>query len=150
MKKCNSGINCPVTGENTCCKCCDKLQTCEGACEDALDLTAVCPDEVDEATESLPALFGQKEVAVIQAMTDLLKQKKALEEQEAKVREQLVAAMDAHGIKSFENDLLKVVFVAASTRTTIDSKALKKDLPDVAEKYSKTSSVKASVKISLK
>lgn len=150
MKKCNGGIDCPVTGENTCCKCCDKLQNCESACEDAFDLTAVCPNEVDEAEESLPALFGKKEVAVIQAMTDLLKQKKALEEQEANVREQLVAAMDAYGIKSFENDLLKVVFVAATTRTTIDSKALKKDLPDADEKYSKSSKVKASVKITLK
>lgn len=40
--------------------------------------------------------------------------------------------------------------IAATTRTTIDSTKLKKDLPDVAAKYSKTSNVSASVKITVK
>lgn len=87
---------------------------------------------------------------MIQAMTDLLKQKKALEEQEKTVRAKLVEAMDAYGVKSFENELLKVTYVAATSKTTVDSKTLKKDMPDVYEKYSKTSPVAASVRISLK
>jgi alanyl-tRNA synthetase len=148
MKKCNSGETCPVSGENLCCKSCEKLQTCEDACNEALDLTANCPDEVEEP-DAL-TVFQTKETAVIQAMSDLLKQKKALEEQEKQIREKLVETMDAYGIKSFENDLLKVTYVAATSKTSIDSKALKKDLPDIAEKYSKTSPVAASVRISLK
>lgn len=127
MKKCNSGSTCPVSGKNICCKSCDKLQTCPDACEDALDLTKTCPDEADEPEQTALQQFQTKEVNVIQAMTDLLNQK-----------------------KSFENEFLKVTYVAATSKTTIDSKTLKKEMPDVYEKYSKTSPVAASVRISLK
>lgn len=58
--------------------------------------------------------------------------------------------MGQFGIKSFENDILKVTYVAPTTKTTIDSKALKKDKPDVYKKYAKTSNVKASVRITVK
>lgn len=150
MKKCNSGSTCPVSGKNICCKSCDKLQTCPDACEDALDLTKTCPDEADEPEQTALQQFQTKEVNVIQAMTDLLNQKKALEEQEKTVRAKLVEAMDAYGVKSFENEFLKVTYVAATSKTTVDSKTLKKEMPDVYEKYSKTSPVAASVRISLK
>lgn len=150
MKKCNSGTTCPASGENLCCKECSKLQTCPDACEDAFDLTKACPDEVDEPEENPLTVFQTKETKVIQAMADLLKQKKALEEQEKEVRSKLVEAMDAYGVKSFENDILKVTFVAATSRTGIDSAKLKKEMPDIAAKYSKVTPVAASVKITLK
>ena len=72
------------------------------------------------------------------------------EEKEKEVRAALEAAMGQFGIKSFENDILKVTYVAPTKKTTIDSKALKKDHPDVYEKYAKTSDVKASVRITVK
>jgi predicted phage-related endonuclease len=40
--------------------------------------------------------------------------------------------------------------VEPTTRTTIDSKKLKEDLPAIAEKYSKTTVVKGSVRIDVK
>ncbi len=150
MRKCNSGILCPILGGNTCCKDCDKLQTCPDPCDDALDLTSICPDEVIEPEQTALQQFQTDESNVIQTMADLLRQKKVLEEQEKTVRAKLVEAMDTYGVKSFENDLLKVTYVAATSKTTIDSKSLKKDMPDVYEKYSKTSPVAASVRISLK
>ena len=72
------------------------------------------------------------------------------EEQEKEMRVQLMAAMEKYGVKSFENEDVKFTYVAATTRTTIDSTKLKKELPDVAAKYSKTSNVSASVKITVK
>lgn len=147
MKKCKSG-GCPISGEEICCKGCDKLQTCEIACEDALDLTTICPDEQDEPSEL--EVFKQNQVAVIQAITDILKSKKELEEKEKKIREKLMKAMEANGIKKFSSDWLDVTYVAPTTRTSIDSAKLKKEKPDVYAAYSKTSNVSASVKISLK
>lgn len=76
--------------------------------------------------------------------------KQELEDKEKEVRAALEAAMGQFGIKSFENDILKVTYVAPTTKTTIDSKALKKDKPDIYEKYAKTSNVKASVRITVK
>lgn len=147
MRKCKA-FECEITGENLCCKDCDKLQTCESACEDALDQTKVCADEMEE--ETALQLFQRKETAVIQAMVDLLKSKKALEEQEKTVRARLVDTMEIYGVKSFENELLKVTHVGATTKTTLDSKRLKAEQPEVYKEYSKTSPVAASVRIALK
>lgn len=132
-------------GSNICCEYCEKRSGCDSAC---FGSASECDYAFDD--ENALAVFEQKELDTIQAMTKMLQQKKELEEQEKAVRKQLVEAMGAYGIKSFDNDLLKITYVAPTTRTSIDSKALKKDLPDIAAKYSKTSNVSASVKITLK
>lgn len=147
MRKCKA-FECERTGKNICCKDCEQLQTCQDACEDALNQTGTCPDEVEE--ETAVQLFQTKEVAVIRAMADMLRQKKELEAREKEVRAKLVEAMDAYGVKSFENDLLKVTHIAATSKTTVDSKRLKKEQPEVYAEYSKTSTVAASVRIALK
>lgn len=42
----------------------------------------------------------------------------------------------------------KLTYVSPSTRTSIDSKKLKEEEPSIAEKYSKTTNVKASIRLS--
>jgi len=147
MRKCKA-FECEITGENKCCKDCDELQTCPNGCEDALDQTKTCPDEMQE--ETALQLFQRKETAVIKAMADMLNQKKDLEEQEKTVRAKLIEAMDKYGVKSFENELLKVTHIGATTKTTLDSKRLKAEQPELYKEYSKTSPVAASVRITLK
>ena len=58
--------------------------------------------------------------------------------------------MEAHGVKKWDNDVMTVTYTAPTTRTSIDSSKLKKELPDVFSKYSKTSNVKSSIRIKLK
>ena len=77
-------------------------------------------------------------------------QKKAAEAQAQELRAQLMAAMEKNGVTSFENENIKVTYVAPTTRTAIDSAKLKKELPEIAQKYTKTSNVKASLRITLK
>ena len=43
-----------------------------------------------------------------------------------------------------------VTRIEPSTKTTIDSEKLRADLPEIAEKYSKTSNVKGYVKITVR
>ena len=66
------------------------------------------------------------------------------------MREALEQAMSEYGITSFENEYVKVTHVAPTTKTSVDSKKLKAELPDVYAKYSKTSNVSGYVKISAK
>lgn len=96
------------------------------------------------------ALFQSKAIAVMQGIAELDRQKKMLEAQDKNLRQELQEAMDKYGVKKFENDILKITYVEPTTRTTIDSARLKKELPAVADKYSKTSQVKASVRIEVK
>ena len=49
-----------------------------------------------------------------------------------------------------ENDFLKVSYRKASTRTTVDSKKLKEELPDIYEAYTKTSNVASSIVMEVK
>ena len=98
----------------------------------------------------LPAPFQTKALAVMQQIADLDKQKKLLEAQDKEVRQELQRCMDEYGIKSFENEILKITYIEPTTRTTLDSARLKKELPAVAEKYSKRSLVKGTVRIEVK
>lgn len=133
-------------GQKICCFECDKKETCDAACQYASNEGCENLYEEDTAMQA----FNDKAMTLMKNIADLDRQKKALEEQDKQVREALKKAMDDFGIKSFENDILKVTFVAETTRTSIDSAKLKKDHPDIAEKYSKTSKVSASVRISVK
>ena len=101
-----------------------------------------------ESTEL--TVFQSKALATMQTIADLDLQKKQLEAQDKVVRQQLQELMDQYGIKKFENDILKITYVEPTTRTTIDSKKLKEDLPAIAEKYSKVTQVKGSVRIEVK
>lgn len=64
------------------------------------------------------------------------------------LKEELIEAMESNGITDgFETNGLKVIYKKPSTRTTLDSKKVKEELPDIFEKYSKTSEVKSSVSL---
>lgn len=159
MKTCISGTPCPETGESICCKGCDKLSDCQSACTDAFDQARICPNELDLTESAVDtetdvetdlALFERKESNLINAVSFLFKQKEALEKQEKLLRSKLASAMDTYGIKSFENDSLKLTYIPPTTRNSLDSTRLKKEMPEIAEKYNKVSKVSASVKITMK
>lgn len=44
-------------------------------------------------------------------------------------------------------DDLKITHVSASTRTSVDTKKLKEEEPEIAKKYTKTTNVKATLKL---
>ena len=77
-------------------------------------------------------------------------QKKKAEAQAQELRAAIMETMEKNGVKKFENDQIILTYVESTTRTSIDSAKLKKDMPEVAEKYTKTSNVKASLRITLK
>lgn len=87
---------------------------------------------------------------VIKQLQVLELEAKKITEKEKSLKEELLNAMETHGIKKWENDLISVTYTAPTTRTSIDSAKLKKDLPEVAAKYSKTSNVKSSIRIKVK
>lgn len=77
-------------------------------------------------------------------------QKKEAEANAEKLRQMLLEQMREQGIKSFENDRIKLTYIEPTTRETIDSARLKKEMPEIAEQYKKVSNVKDSVRITLK
>ena len=138
----------PTCGQSICCFYCDRKDSCEEACGDAKDGVAQkCQDAFSE--ENALLTMKKDAAAVIKAIADLTIQKKKLEEKEKEMRAQLVKAMEQYGVKKFESDVT-FTYTAPTVRNSIDSVKLKKELPDVAAKYTKTSNVSASVKIEVK
>lgn len=139
----------PTCGQNICCFECDRKGSCDEACEDVKDgMEPDCPDAFDEDTALV--IMKKDTAAVIKKIAALTIQKKKIEDQEKEMRAQLLKAMEQYGVKKFESDSVTFTYTAPTVRNSIDSTKLKKELPDVAAKYMKTSNVSASVKIEVK
>lgn len=87
---------------------------------------------------------------IVSFQKESLKMKLIEDDLKAKIK----TAMEENGIdKGFnvetEEGSLKVTYRKPTTRTTVDSKKLKEDLPDIYEEYSKTSNVSSSISISV-
>lgn len=75
-------------------------------------------------------------------------QKKNAEERSKKLKEVILKEMEDRNLQSIEKDGIKITYVSPTTRKTIDSTALKKDYPEIAEKYTKETQIKATLRIS--
>lgn len=137
---------CPK-GLNICCGTCEDREVCSNACGYRNEWET-CEFRETVSDEVVP--FESAGAVVIQKIGTLMRLKKELEDQEKQLKEQLVKAMEAYGVKSFENDLIKMVYVAPTTRSTVDSAKLKKDHPELVKQYTKTSDVSASVRVTVK
>ena len=66
------------------------------------------------------------------------------------LKEKLLAEMEKHGILKIETDELLINYVAPYSKETFDSKALRKDNPDLYDQYVKIGTVSGSVRMKLK
>ena len=146
MIKCREAT-CDYGNGDICCNECAKVG-CDMRCDYNHPMCGLSFVEETETTDL--ALFQSNAMVIMRKIAELDLQKKQLEAQDKAVRQELQAAMDKYGVKKFENDILKITYVEPTTRTSIDSARLKKELPAVAEKYSKISQVKGSVRIEVK
>ena len=89
-------------------------------------------------------------VRLTRTIDSLNEQKKEAETRLDEIKQVLIKAMKHNGIKTLENDYIALTYVAPTTRSTIDSARLKKELPDVAAAYGKTSEVAESLLIKVK
>ena len=92
-------------------------------------------------------VFEQQHMEVFQKLSDVVKTKKHLEDQEKKFKEQLEKAMDQYDIKSIDNHFVKITRVNGSTSTSVDLKAMEEKEPklyaELLEDYPKVSTKKS-------
>ena len=149
MLKCKIASESPC-GKDCCCYDCKDAKKCEDKCPTYEELGKDVLTKCEELEQTEVVTLDKKVPESIKILTDIVQQKKHIEEVEKQVRETLLHTMEQHGIKSFENDVIKLTYVAPSERKTIDSTRLKKEHPEIAEAYMKVSQVKSSVKIEVK
>lgn len=92
------------------------------------------------------------EITVVPEQMQKLQQYQAIkleaEMLEKELKAELLHAMEEYGIKKWSNDYFQATYIGETERTSVDTKRLKEELPDIAEEYSKTSKVKPSVRVS--
>lgn len=145
MKTCKNGL-CPIDNVEKCCAFCEKKATCKDCCGNYDQTNCEDMQEVETGVTE----FNKNEIALINTITAIENQRKALEEKSKTMREQLLIAMEKYAVKKFENETISVTYVAPTTKTSIDTTRLKKEHPEIAQQYTKTSDVKASIKITIK
>jgi hypothetical protein len=107
---------------------------------DNYDVTTVTVADMDEETAVACRALGVV-IARMKETEQLAEQHKAT----------LLAWMEAHGVLNIKGDGFTVSYVSPSTRKTFDTKKAQADFPELKDdRYYKTSSVKSSVKITLK
>lgn len=94
------------------------------------------------------ALFNSQYLAVFGQLAAMTTMKKTLEAQEKAVKAQIQAAMDKFGIKSIDNEFIKITRIAAGAdKQTVDLDAFKEAEPeeyaDLLKDYPKTVKGKA-------
>ena len=72
-----------------------------------------------------------------------------MKEKVDKVKKNLYGTMEKEGIKTVDRGNLKITYVAPTSRTSVDSKKLEKEEPEIYKKYVKTTTVAGSIKITL-
>lgn len=76
--------------------------------------------------------------------------KKQAEARAQELRAAIMTAMKNNGVSVFENERMRIAYVAPSVRSSVDTARLKKDMPDVYQSYLRESQIKESLRITLK
>lgn len=83
-------------------------------------------------------------------LAEFERQAKEIEAKQKELKKRILDEMEANGILSIDTDELTITYVAPTSRETFDSKAFRKDNPDLYDEYVKISTVSASVRMKLK
>ena len=104
----------------------------------------------EKKTMELDFIDTEKILTVQRALKSLEARKKELEAEETEIKEALICKMGENGIKSIDNNLFKITYIDTYSKESIDTTRLKKEKPEIAAEYIKVSTVKPSVRITLK
>ena len=108
----------------------------EGRMISDVDL-GVSEEELEDLTELMEDIKSKEE------------ELKILNEKVDKAKGILYETMGKEGVKTVDRGKLKITYVAPSSRTSVDSKKLEKEEPEIYKKYVKTTTVEGNIKITL-
>ena len=100
------------------------------------------PANVDETIQKLYDL----EQLIVNQKTQI----EAIQKKQEGLKTFLLDQMNKSNVKKWETENIIVTYIASSTRTTVDSKRLKEEMPEIFIKYQKESEIKPSLKIKIK
>ncbi len=93
---------------------------------------------------------GKIPASVATAIISLNDSIKCLTEELDALKAKLVEEMEKNNIVKIETDELLITYIAATTRETLDGRALRKEIPSICDKFTTITTLKPSVRIKVK
>lgn len=87
--------------------------------------------------------FENQHLEVFKQVSNIAAQRKELARQEKEIKDSLEKAMAENGIKSIDNEYIRIIYIAESESVSIDMKELEKKEPDLYEELLDDYPVKA-------
>lgn len=87
---------------------------------------------------------------VCERIISLEKQAKEIKKQQDSMKKEILDAMQKYDVLKLDNEFLKILFIPEHDAERFDSKAFKEDNPDIYDSYVKISTVKPSIRITVK
>lgn len=87
---------------------------------------------------------------VCEKIVSLEKQAKEIKRQQDSMKAEILDAMQKYGVLKIDNEFLKIIFIPEHDAERFDSKTFKEENPDVYDMYAKFSTVKPSIRITVK
>lgn len=75
---------------------------------------------------------------------------KEIKEKEDALKKEILKEMELKGVLKIDTGALLISYVAPTDRETLDTKALKEELPDIYDTYVKIGKVKSSIRIKVR
>ena len=91
----------------------------------------------------------QLQQEVVQKIKEFNKLKKEMEYQEKLLKQGLMEAMVKLGIQNFATDGLSASIKSGYVRHSVDTTALKKEMPDIYDQFLKDTEVKATITLTI-
>lgn len=117
----------------------ERLFECERTGQAYIPPKAVIPGDLMERAMAAETAIKEAEAA-----------KKAADEQAKAIRGELMAFMEREGIKSFENDSMKITYIEPTTRVTVDTKKLKEFDRRAYDACQRSTIIPASLRITIR
>lgn len=134
---CSEVVECNHTG--LCCRFCEDFEKCKDAC----DVQGDCDGQV--SMEDIRLRQDRDMAELIVEMRELEAHKVRVDE----LKENIDMYFRMLGETSYKDDRISVTRTKDSSRTTVDSKKLKSEYPEIFEACSKTSVTKGSLRVKL-
>lgn len=83
-------------------------------------------------------------------LAEFERQVKEIKAKQDELKQRILEEMEANGILKIDTDELSITYVAPTSRESFDSKAFRKDNPNLYDEYVKISQVSASVRLKVK
>lgn len=87
---------------------------------------------------------------VCEKIVSLEKQAKKIKQQQDSMKAEILDAMQKYDVVKLDNEFLKILFIPEHDAERFDSKTFKEENPDIYDSYVKISTVKPSIRITVK